>query len=111
METQYNGYILRVETRRNDMFDFLKKTTLSGLSILDLKKHYEGHIEFSIKVNNLQLNFLILFDEYLQKPTARIGITSPNKKGIFEKKVSGKNSTTFAIWKLVNDIYNGNIVR
>lgn len=63
-------------------------------------------VAFSVKTIDMELCFAI---EYFveDRPIARITISSPNRKGFFEKKATGRNTTPEKILDIVKDIWNG----
>jgi hypothetical protein len=96
-----------------DMLRFLKGKKLGNLELINLQSEFNGIVEFSIQIDELKLNWMIKsdsiinFDEGTQKLIVYIGVNSPNRKGVFEKIVTGRNATNDMVWKTIQDIYNG----
>jgi hypothetical protein len=67
---------------------------------------YYPLIAFSVKVEDLQLCFAIEYFVEGLKPFARITVSSPNKKGFFEKKATGKNTTPEKVLDIVKSIWD-----
>lgn len=75
----------------------------------------ECEVRFSVKVDELQLDWSVRFTAYGDKTAddklAWIWVSSPNKRGTFDKKLTGRNATAEASWKMINEIYNGKYKR
>jgi len=86
---------------------FLQGKSLGGLKIQDIKDTYShGLVEFTVKVDELELNWMIKQDgDNAKKPKVYIGVSSPNKRGAFEKTVTGRNATNQKVFDKITDIY------
>ena len=91
-----------------DMLKFLDGKKLGRLELENIRSEFDGIIEFQVKVDELQLDWMIKNDtrNLNSKKEVYIGISSPNKRGTFEKTVSGRNAENKGVWDKVEDIYN-----
>jgi len=90
-----------------DMLKFLQGKKLGTLSLFNIHSQFDGIVEFTVQIDELILNWMVKSDEGPTKPKVYIGISSPNKRGVFEKTVSGRNASNENVWKTIQDIYNG----
>lgn len=90
-----------------DMLKFLEGKKLGNLSLFDIQSEFDGIVEFTVQIDELILNWMVKSEEGPEKPKVYIGISSPNKRGVFEKTVSGRNASNENVWKTIQDIYNG----
>jgi hypothetical protein len=90
-----------------EMLKFLQGKKLGSLVLSDIKSEFDGIIEFTIQIDELVLNWMVKSDDGPEKPKVYIGISSPNKRGVFEKTVTGRNASNEKVWQTIQDIYNG----
>ena len=116
-ETRHKEYEKRKGEWEKDMRKVLDGNMLGGLKVTlinpkDSDYDIPGMIEFKVNVDELQLDWLLTYDELGNgKPEVRVQISSPNKRGFFEKKTTGKNASAKGVWDLVTNIYNGKYKR
>ena len=90
-----------------NMLKFLEGKKLGNLSLFDIQSEFDGIVEFTVQIDELILNCMVKSDDGPKNPKVYIGISSPNKRGAFEKKVSGKNASNENVWKTILNIWNG----
>jgi hypothetical protein len=87
--------------------DFLKRErewgekTHSYLSnhklFVDSELEFDGYVTTSIVVNEVRIDFILTYDEIDNDksfvPVVRISLSSPNKRGTKDFKVTGRNAT------------------
>lgn len=99
----------------NSLVNFLEGKRLGNLELFDIRVDNEFLVEFSVKIDELQLDWGIYDKSYEWKGKEHkevlIAVSSPNKRGSFEKKVTGRNASNEGIWKKIESIYNGNYSR
>ena len=104
-------YVQNRDKWTSDLLKLIKGKSLGKLKTFNIKSPQEGMTQFSVKVDELQLDWMMAYDEMRGKPVATVWVSSPNKKGQFEKKSSGKNASPQGVWNLINMIYNGKFAR
>ena len=57
------------------------------------KIEFDGFISTSILVEKVRIDFILTYDEVNDKPVVRISLSSPNKRGTKDFKVTGRNAT------------------
>jgi hypothetical protein len=101
----YNEY---VKSWSDNMRAFLTGKTLGRLPVQEIQTQFDGIVEFVIEIDELRLNWMLRIDSEPEgKPKVYIGINSPNKRGVYEKTVTGRNASNEGVWKTIEDIYNG----
>jgi hypothetical protein len=90
-----------------EMLKFLQGKKLGSLVLSDIKSEFDGIVEFTVQIDELILNWMVKSEDGPEKPKVYIGISSPNKRGAFEKTVTGRNASNEKVWKTIQDIYNG----
>ena len=92
------------------LVDILKGKKLGNMPIENIQK--EGSltpfgVSFSTSVDELQLDWLVIFDrDYKGKANAKIDISSPNKPNhYYSFKSSGKNASPAGVWKTIEKKY------
>jgi hypothetical protein len=94
----------------NEMISFLNGKSLGNMKLTNIHNdNNDAIVEFQVNTGgtpDLQLNWMIINDYGPGlKPTVRIDISSPNKKGSFVKKATGKNAIIEGIWKVIQEIF------
>lgn len=105
-----------VEAERDEVFKLIKqKGRLGNVELTNLKTDMDNAIEFMIEVPGVpRLQWLVMIEtEYpgKTKEKAYIGISSPDHRGVYEKRMSGRNADANGIWKMIEDIWNGKYAR
>lgn len=105
----YNEYI---KSWSDSMREFLFDKKLGKLPVQNVQTEFDGTVTFMVEIDELRLDWLLKIDsEPGQTQKVYIGISSPNKRGVFEKKVTGRNASNEGVWKTIEDIYNGKYKR
>lgn len=64
---------------------------------VDSVLEFDGFISTSILVEKVRIDFILTYDEMNDKPVVRISLSSPNKRGTKDFKVTGRNATPSGI--------------
>jgi hypothetical protein len=74
---------------------------------VDSELEFDGYVTTSIVVDEVRIDFILTYDEMNDgKPVVRISLSSPNKRGTKDFKVTGKNTTPSGITNfLINKIF------
>ena len=108
----FAAYDQFVKSWSDSMKAFLIGKKLGNLPVEEVKVPFDGIVEFIVRIDELQLNWMLKIDSGVgQTPKVYIGISSPNKRGVFEKNVTGRNASNEMVWKTITDIYNGKYKR
>ena len=106
-----DAYRARLKAFNKDFKKFLKGKKLGSMPVINIKVEQDGMITFSTKIDELQLDWMISDQSTNQKIIYEISISSPNKRGVFSKKVSGRNANPIDVWRIIEQIYNGKYSR
>ena len=106
-----SDYDAKMKAWNKEYTAFLKGKKLGGMPVMNIKVEQDGMVSFSTKVDELQLDWLISDSSTNQKKVTHIGISSPNKRGTAEFKVTGGNASAAGAWKKIEQIYNGKYSR
>jgi len=88
--------------------NFEQKEIQPGKKFVETKIEMPGYVITKIKVDELTLEFHVTYDEkFGGKPSVRIQISSPNKKGTWETKVTGKNTSPEGILQKIKEVWDG----
>jgi len=107
-EFDSNEYLSYLNKWGENLIKFLENKKLGNLPVKNIKSIIEGIIEFSTETNSntpLRLDWNITNMGDNIRPEIRIDISSPNKKGTFSVKTTGKNTSNENIWKRIESIY------
>jgi hypothetical protein len=103
-----NEYLSYLNKWGENLIKFLENKKLGNLSVKNIKSTTEGIVEFSTETNSnppLRLDWEITNIGDNTRPEIRIEVSSPNKKGTFSVKTTGKNTSNENIWKRIESIY------
>jgi hypothetical protein len=107
-EFDSNEYLSYLNKWGENLIKFLENKKLGNLSVKNIKSTTKGIIEFSTETSSnppLRLDWGITNIGDNIRPEIRIEISSPNKKGTFSVKTTGKNTSNENIWKRIESIY------
>jgi hypothetical protein len=106
-KTERAEYEKRQSQWKSELIKLIKTKKLGNLKPFNIKSDYDFLVEFSVKVDELQLDWALYYGEGQNgKLEVRVEVSSPNKRGSFSKTVTGKNALPINVWKKVEDIYN-----
>ena len=60
---------------------------------VDSELEFDGYVTTSIVIDEVRIDFILTYDEINDKPVVRISLSSPNKRGTKDFKVTGRNAT------------------
>ena len=74
---------------------------------VDSELEFDGYVTTSIVVDEVRIDFILTYDEMNDgKPVVRISLSSPNKRGTKDFKVTGKNTTPSRVTDfLINKVF------
>ena len=116
---KFDDYEKYVKEWSDSIIEFLEGKKLGNLPLQDVgreiieypsgkKGEMKNQVSFYIEIDELRLNWLITMESGPgEKMRVRIEVSSPNKRGVFEKTVTGRSATNEGIWKTINNIYDG----
>mgnify|MGYP001472059358 FL=1 len=64
---------------------------------VDSELEFDGYVTTSIVIDEVRIDFILTYDEINDKPVVRISLSSPNKRGTKDFKVTGRNATPSGI--------------
>jgi len=107
-EFDSNEYLSYLNKWGENLIKFLENKKLGNLPLKNIKQTIKGIVEFSTETNSnppFRLDWGITNMGDNIRPEIRIEVSSPNRKGYFSVKTTGKNTSNENIWKRIESIY------
>ena len=80
-----------------DVKEYFSNCKLNNLKFIDTIIEFDGYVTTSVVVDKVRIDFILTYDEVNDKPLVRISLSSPNKRGTKDFKVTGRNATPSGI--------------